>query len=111
MDDSEYKLSIIGEVEDTEYLMFKMHKAIPEASSYLDDDGSSLGSGYDWKDFEKSFREFSRQHSNLTFLLEETQHFDNSVTMKRHYFKAGGMATLEPKITIKWPEFSDSILS
>lgn len=111
MDDTEYKLSIIGEVEDSEYLMFKLHKAIPEAKSYIDDDGSSLGSGYDWREFEHPLRDFSRLYPNLVFLLEETQHYDGTTAFYRHYFKAGGAVTLEPKITVKWPEFSDNMLA
>lgn len=111
MDDVEYKLSVIGEDTDPDYVMFKLHRAIPEAKSYIDDDGSSLGSGYDWRGFDQPLREFSKGYPGLVFLLEETSHYDGETSCSRHYYKSGLSTTLEPKVTIEWPEFREDLLA
>ncbi len=108
-DTTNYALTITG-VEDSEFLIFKLFKNVPEAKFHIDETGKSVG-GYDWRSLEKDMRAFSATMPGVLFTFVESGSYDSDSFEYRHYFKDGLYAYVQPKVVVTWPTFAEAMLA
>jgi hypothetical protein len=113
VDRSSYRLSVevpLAEAKalDREYLMFRLLKAVPHASRFLEADGSPTGNEGYWDNLADAFKPFSKLHPTLLFVVEEEYLYEDTVR-NRHYIRDGRSTMIEPVTT--WPEFSFDMLA
>lgn len=108
-DTTKYNLTITG-AEDTEFVIFKLFKNVPEAKHYVDETGKSVGE-YDWRSLEDDMRAFSATMPGVLFTFVESGSYDSESFEYRHYFKDGLYARVEPKVVVTWPTFAEAMLA
>ena len=110
MESYRYELKMTG-TEDTEFMLFKLHKHVPEAKCFIDENGQSIGNDYDWRSLEEDMKAFSATVPNVLFEIEESGIYGDEPIQARYYFQNGKMTRIEPQVVTTWPVFNPSMLA
>ena len=112
VESSSYRLTIMAPPEtavelDTEYLLFQLRKQVPNAKSYLNEDGKPSGQAGYWDTLAEDLKPFSLKHPEILFRIDERYQYETTVET-RHFVQNGKAVNIEQVLT--WPEFSPEML-